>query len=127
MAEGYFISHVYTSNGAIPIVGATVVITQQQADGVVLLGVRRTNISGLTERLTIDTPEASASQTPDNGRPYSLVDITVDHPDYGEITANNVQIFPAITTDQDFMLIPSGLLPGLPDESQQYNTPAQDL
>lgn len=127
MAEGYFVSHVYTSNGSIPISGAVIVVTQRRSSGTVMLGVRLSDRSGLTDRIVIDTPEASESQSPNDDRPYALVDISAEYPGYGTVTATNVQIFPSVTTDQDFMLIPNGLFPGQPDESQQYNTPAQDL
>lgn len=127
MAEGYFVSHVYTSNGVIPISGAVVVVTQRRTGGTRLLGVRMSGRSGLTERITIETPEIDESLSPNQGRPYALVDIMAEYPGYGTVTATNVQIFPSVTTDQNFMLIPNGLFPGQPDESQEYNTPAQDL
>lgn len=127
MAEGYFVSHVYTSNGTIPVSGAVVVVTQRRAGGTVLLGVRLSGRNGLTERITVETPELGDSQSPGNGRPYSLVDIAVETPGYGVITATDVQIFPSVTTDQNFMLIPDGLFPGPGEETQQFTTPAQDL
>lgn len=127
MAEGYFVSHVYTSNGSIPISGAVVVVSQRRPGGTVLLGVRMSGRSGLTERITIETPEFDKSQSPDNGQPYSLVDIMAEYPGYGPITATNVQIFPSVTTAQDFMLIPDSLFPDPTDESQSFDTPAQDL
>ena len=128
MAEGYLIAHVYTSDGIIPIPNATVSVTQRAEDGsAVLLAVRRTDISGRIGRIAIPTPERSQSQAPEPGAPFSVVDVTADHPNYDRITVENTQIFPGITTDQNFMLIPSSTLPTELDKLKTYFTPPQDL
>lgn len=123
MSEGYFITHVYTANAQIPIPDATVVITQ----GNQLLATRTTNISGITAPLAIPTPDASASQSPGTERPFAVIDVVVDHPEYIRISAKNIQIFPGVTTHQDFQLIPTTLLPESWDQTENLNTPPQNL
>lgn len=128
MSEGYFVAHVYTSNALIPIADATVIVTQKQAGGTAkLLAARTTDSSGLTAPITIPTPEVGKSLEPNQGIPFALVDITVDHPDYLRISAENVQIFPGISTNQNFVLIPISALPESWDRTEDFNTPSQNL
>ncbi len=123
MSEGTFIAHVYTSDALIPIPDATIIVSQ----GRNLLATRLSDISGITQAVTISTPDESASLEPGQQTPYAVVNVTVDHPDYGRIEANNVQIFPGVVTEQNFELIPFSELPESWSSTEYFNTPAQNL
>lgn len=128
MAEGYFVAHVTTSNALIPIEDATVLVWRMSAQGGrELLGVRRTDSSGITAPVTVTTPALENSLSPEQGIPFAQVDVSVDHPNYLRILAENVQIFPETTTDQDFELIPISVLPDSWDETELFRTPPQNL
>lgn len=128
MSEGYLITHVFTSSALIPIENATVVVTQKQPKAAeTLLAARVSDSSGLTEPVTVPTPDVSNSLAPDQGIPFSLVNITVDHPDFLQIVAEDVQIFPNVSTDQNFVLIPITALPEVWDKAETFRTPPQNL
>lgn len=123
MSEGYFVVHATAANAGIPIPDAIVVVIQNGK----LLAVRMTDRSGKTAPITVDTPEVDESLSPEGGTPYALIDVTIDHPNYMRISARNVQVFPGQLTEQDFNLIPNSLLPDSWDETENLNTPPQDL
>lgn len=123
MSEGYFVTHVYTANAQLPIEGAIVVITQ---DGR-LLATRTTDISGKTAPLAVPTPDESASLSPGTVKPFAVIDAVADHPEYIGVSARNIQIFPGVTTQQDFQLVPITLLPENWDQTENLNTPPQNL
>lgn len=123
MSQGYFTSQAVTSNASIPVENATVIVTQGQT----LLAVRTTDRSGNTAPIAIDTPELSESLSPDNGVPFALVDVAIDHPEYQRIVANNVQIFPNVYTRQTFALIPLSALPEQWNQTETFDTPPQNL
>ena len=82
-AHGSLLARIFTSDANIPIEDATVTVTQKQANGLIeLLAVRLTDESGKTKLLLIPTPEKAASQAPSEEQPFSLVDVTAEHPLY---------------------------------------------
>lgn len=107
-SQGSVIARVYTSDAYIPLRGVPVTFTLVLPDGTrQLLAVRRSDSSGLTEPLPIDTPDVSESLTPGASlRPYATVDISADAPGYGTIEAKGVQIFPGVETIQGLQLRP---------------------
>lgn len=107
-SQGSVIARVYTSDAYIPLRGIPVTFTLVLPDGTrQLLAVRRSDSSGLTEPLPIDTPDVSTSLTPGASlRPYATVDISADAPGYGSIEAKGVQIFPGVETIQGLQLRP---------------------
>lgn len=92
-----------------------------------LFAFRFTDSSGLTEPVTVPTPDAAQSQSPGNlMKPYNAVDIAVSAPGFRSAGANNVQIFAGVETIQEFQLMPEdyGLWQqNMPDTPQ----PPQDL
>lgn len=113
-SQGSVIARVYTSDAFIPLRGVPVTFTLVLPDGSrQLLAVRRTDSSGLTEPLSIETPDASESLTPGvSVRPYATVDISADAPGYGTFEARGVQIFPGVETIQGLQLRPRPVSPG---------------
>ena len=63
--KGRLVVRVYTSRAELPIVDATVVVTQRNQDGKYkLLSVQATNSSGMTQPITIPTPLLGESTHP---------------------------------------------------------------
>ena len=108
------IARVYTSDAYIPLRGVPVTFTLVLPDGSrQLLAVKRTDSSGLTEPVFIETPDVSESLTPGvSVRPYATVDISADAPGYGTFEAKGVQIFPGVETVQGLQLRPRPASPG---------------
>lgn len=101
------IARVYTSNAYIPLPDAPVSFFQT-ADGS-LLALRYTNSSGLTEPISVATPDAAQSQSPGSALPpYSTVEIAVSYPGFRSAREEDVPIFPGVETVQDLQLQPLG-------------------
>ena len=121
------IARVYTSDAYIPLRGVPVTFTLVLPDSSrQLLAVKRTDSSGLTEPVLIDTPDVSESLTPGlSARPYATVDISADASGYGTFEAKSVQIFPGVETVQELQLRPRPASPGSYGETVEG--PSQNL
>ena len=126
LATGYLQVRAYASYAQIPLKNVAVAITDVGGAGIAL---RLTNRSGLFDSpLEIEVPELSASQSPDTGiTPFSRVNIYARLKGYEEIYIENVQIFPNTTTEQNLEMIPLSEFPELQNESERFDTPAQNL
>ena len=125
---GYIQAHIFTSDANIPLAGASVSFVQElPAGGRKLLAFRRTDASGNTERIRVETPGASDSQSP--GMPVGFTDLTIeaDTPGFERVTVRNAQVFPGITTRQDIQMLPTEALPAEWGIAQQYSGSPQDL
>jgi hypothetical protein len=128
MAEGTVIARVFTSDAMIPIEGATVTVMQTAADGsVTLLAIRFTDESGKTAPFSVQAPELSDSLEPEQGQPFTELDLAAYHPDYERILVEHVQIFAGIQTVQPFELVPLKELPASVDQAEIFTLPVQDL
>ena len=117
-----------TSQAQIPVEGATVTISTVGADGVrTLLSLQRTDESGLTRSVSIDTPPASNRVSAEQGSRWSSLRIAVSHPNYDSIIVNTVQVFPGVTTLQEMTLVPRGGLPEDPAGTEEFTIPDQGL
>lgn len=121
-AQGSVIARVYTSDAYIPLAQVPVTFTQVLPEGGRrLLAIRRTDSSGLTKPLFVDTPELAESQHPGSTiRPYATLDIQVEYPGYGGILVEGVQVFPSVETIQGLQLRP---LPSASTEGDQVTYP----
>lgn len=100
---GYLLLQVSTAQGAIPIPGASIVISI----GNDLIYNLTTDSAGKSITMTINAPSPEFSQHPgEETRPYSTCDATVYFPGYYTNIYKNVQIFPGITSLQNVFLIP---------------------
>ena len=131
MAFGTIISQVRTSDAYLPIENATVAYYETgEGGGKRLIGLRKTDPSGKTAPIELDTPGSSASQQPEEAGdpcPFRTVDIVADHPDYNRVTVLGVQVFDGIVTNQDIMLMPSPASGVEPFPETVYDTSDQDL
>lgn len=106
-ATGYLTIRVYTSAAQLPIAGATVTVTQSNSNrGSTLIALRLTDRSGKTPVIPISTPELAGSLSPGTPKPFTSVDVLVDHPDYERVLIENIQIFPGILSLQNVELLP---------------------
>lgn len=126
MPNGFLTARAYMSYAQIPLEDVAVVIAAQDGTAIAM---RLTNRSGLTEPISVPTPEASESQTPEEkgARPFTDVTVYAFKSDFEQIVARNVQIFPGVTTVQDLEMIPLSELPDRWDENVLYSTPPQNL
>ncbi len=94
------------AKGAIPVEGATVLVSTVEETPAVLAHLT-TNQSGLTEQISLPAPSSDFSQIPDSGvRPYSVYNIKIQYPGYYTEEAINVPIFDKINSIQPVALIP---------------------
>lgn len=107
-SQGTVLAHVYTSNAFLPLRDVPVVFTRTLPNGeTTVLSIRYTNSSGLTEPFPVETPDPSASLTPNSdSQPYTTINIQVEYPGYNGVLAQGVQIFPDLETVQDLQLRP---------------------
>ena len=127
--QGSVVARVYTSDAKIPVQGATVIFTKIAEDGQrELLAVRLTNYDGYTDPIFVDAPPLSDSQnySPD-ANAYNIINITAEENNYGRILVRNAQVFPDTETVQEFMLIPSPMLPEQFGQTEVFVIPPQNL
>lgn len=124
--KGAITVRTYLGNEALPVADAGVHIVERNGDAETLLAYRTTDRNGQTAPVEIDTPDASNSQSPDGGVPFTTVDIRVRHPKYHTVYVHNVQVFADTLTRLPVQLIPnSERLPGEMTTEQVYITPQQ--
>ena len=135
---GYLIVQVTTARGAIPLEGAKVDIRSYEAEDTSAPETRGDVIASLTSgrdgntpRVSLPAPPRAASESPGNGRPYSLYQAEVTLDGYFAQTYIGIPIFDGITAIQPAVMIP---LPengtnGLPrpDEIRYYESSTADL
>jgi hypothetical protein len=129
MGTGSVVAKVYTSDSEIPQMYAAVGITRKDSgNGRELIAFRLTNMDGLTEAITLETPDESVSQNYSPGKvTFSIVDIIAEQVGYDRVAVKNVQIFPNVQSRQDFELIPTAELPDFYDRTEVFNITAQNL
>lgn len=107
MPQGTLIAQVYTSMAQLPIENAYITVTDTNEENPSIIASRKTNSSGKTSIITLDTPPRSDSLTPNpDDIPFVSYNIRIDHPEFESIVIKNVQIFEGLETIQEAMLIP---------------------
>ena len=125
---GFLKVQTVTSRAEIPVAGATITVsTVIPGRGRELLSVQRTDESGMTDMISIPTPDLANSLTPDQPQGWTDVQIAASQPNYDGIVIRDVQIFPGITTLQELILVPRGGLPTDLGETEDITIPSQDL
>ncbi len=126
--NGFIKVQTVTSRAEIPVSGATVTIsTVRPGQGRILLSVQRTDESGMTELVTIPTPDLANSLTPDQPQGWTDVQVGASHPNFDGIVIRDVQIFPGVTTLQELILVPRGGMPMDLGETEDITLPSQTL
>lgn len=125
---GFLKVQTVTSRAEIPVAGATVTVsTVVPGRGRELLSVQRTDESGMTDMISIPTPDLDNSLTPDQPQGWTDVQVAASQPNYDGIVIRDVQIFPGVTTLQELILVPRGGLPTDLGETEDIIIPPQDL
>ena len=90
---------------------------------------RLTNRSGILDKLiSIEVPDASASQSPNTGIiPYAVVDLYARLANFEEIHIEKLQVFANTVTDQNLEMIPLSELPENWNQAEIFDTPPQNL
>lgn len=125
-ATGYIQVNAYTSRARLPLQGVAVTVTDPAGSAIAM---RLTNRSGqLDDPIPITVPDRSASQTPNTGIiPFTNVNIYARTEDYELIEALQVQVFAGTVTEQDLEMIPLSELPNSYNQTEVFDTPAQNL
>lgn len=128
MAEnGYVTSRIYTSRGELPIQGAVVTVIKNDSDPPILLGKRTTDKNGVTTPITVSAPEMVLSESPSDIRPFSVVDVRVDHPKYYTVFIRDAQVFPNRTTVIDTAMIPLSENESFDNKAEEFVQTPQNL
>ena len=104
---GFLIAEVRTANGAIPIEGARVHIYPFDDEKDVIYSLR-TDSSGMTEKVALDTKSKALSMVPGNEQPFAIYNITATAEGYYSSDKARVPIFEGVTSILPFNLIPLG-------------------
>ena len=124
-ATGYITARAFASKAILPL--ANVAVTVTASDGTAI-AMRLTNRSGLITPVEIPVPEKSESQSPNpDERPFAVVNLYARLQGYEQIEAENLQVFAGTTTVQNLEMIPLSELPDQWDQSERFDTPAQNL
>jgi hypothetical protein len=103
---GYLVVQVTTANTAIPLEGASVQVSRDEAGPGAILYERRTGPDGRTDRLSLSAPPRNLSLSPSTGEVFSAYNIEVFLPGYERALYQHVPIFDGITAIQQANLIP---------------------
>ena len=103
---GYLIVRVSTALGAIPLEDALVTIRGAEQQNSDVIYSKRTNSSGVTERVSLSAPNIRESESPGYPRPYAVYSVDISKPGYLPLRLENVAIFDSITSIQPAIMIP---------------------
>ena len=107
---GYMIVRVTTARGAIPLEGATVIVSDYFPEDVKERGnaiyTLTTNSSGLTDKFALPAPPRELSMSPGNGKSYLTYNIAVSKDGYYQQNYINAPVFEGITSIQSADMIP---------------------
>ena len=124
-STGYIQVHAYSSYAQIPLQNVAVTVTALDGTAIAM---RLTDRSGRISPIEIPVPDLAAGQRPDTGEiPFASVNIHARLRGYEQISARRVQVFPDTTTEQDLEMIPLSELPGAWDQTEDFDTPPQNL
>ncbi len=104
---GYLVVQVTTANTAIPLEGASVQVSRDEAGPGAILYERRTGPDGRTDRLSLGAPPRNLSLSPSTGEVFSAYNIEVFLPGYERALYQHVPIFDGITAIQQANLLPT--------------------
>lgn len=128
MAEGgYLTVRTYTSSAQLPVVGATVSVTEQGTNGAKLIATRITDRSGRTTPIPISTPNRSESLTPGQAVPFTKVNITIDKVGFDRVLVENAQLFAGITSELNVEMLPLGENPDSFNTTELVDVTPQEL
>lgn len=116
-----------TANGALPVEGASVIVTERDGNKNRLIAYRETDRSGLSEDIKVETPDIELSQSPGNKTGYSICDIEVYATGFYTIIIKNTQVFPDNTSIQTVSMPPLPENADINKRTLTYSVSPQDL
>lgn len=127
-SEGRVVVRVNAAEEAIPVEDATIVVTRRVNGGrTELLGLRTTDENGQITPVVVETPDKALSETATGEISWSTVDVTAEHPGYGRVIVENVQVFPGVTSIQEIALIPLEENPPQWSKTEIFDVTPQEL
>lgn len=111
-AQGFLIVRVTESESAIPISNALVTVTKQEEEGAKLVGVSKTDESGLTRAFSLNAP-LNKSEYSSDLIPYEIYFVRLSHPGYYIEDNHMSQIFAGVSSHLTVNMIP------LPEDSEK--------
>ena len=106
MEYGYMKVNVRTAGGSLPVEGAIVKILSTKGVASDVLYTLYTNASGLTDRVSLEAPDRSLSETPGNENVYAKYNIIVQKAGFYRVEDYDAPVFSGITSIQNTELIP---------------------
>ena len=105
--SGVLIVQTSIAGGALPLLGATVTVSDG-GDGYLQAPIRvQSGASGLTDAIILPAPSPLLSQSPQNAsRPYALYNLSVTRDGFYPFTAEKVPIFAGVRSIQPVNMIP---------------------
>lgn len=104
---GYLIVNTRTARGALPVEGASVLVSTNEDFGENgVLYTLRTNASGATEKVSLSAPPMAESMKPGAEKPYATYNLRITKEGYQTVEKINVPIFENLTAIQPVELVP---------------------
>lgn len=103
---GYLKVMVTTADNALPILGATVTVTEGTGIASVLLNKQTTNGAGETRQIELPAPSREFSLTPGNVNVFAKYNVRVDFSGYYTVENIDVPIFDGQISVQPIQMIP---------------------
>ena len=122
---GYLQVRAYSSFAQLPLSDVAITVTVEDGTAIAMTATDR---SGTIQPIEIPVPDRSESQSPGSPeRPFTSVTVHARLKGFVQIQAENVQIFAGTTTLQNLEMIPLSELPGAWNETEDFDTPPQNL
>ena len=122
---GYLQVRAYSSFAQLPLSDVAITVTAEDGTAIAMASTDR---SGMIQPIEIPVPDRSESQSPGSPeRPFTSVTVHARLKGFVQILAENVQIFAGTTTLQNLEMIPLSELPGTWNETEDFDTPPQNL
>ena len=124
-ATGYIQVRAYSSFAQLPLKDVSISVT---ADDGTAIAMTLTDRSGKITPISIPVPPLEDSQTPGSPEaPFATVTIHARLRGYEQIQAEGVQVFADTVTLQNLEMIPLAEFPTAWDQSENFDTPPQNL
>lgn len=124
-ATGYIQVRAYSSYAQLPLQNVSVAITASDGTAIAMA---LTDRSGKITPVSIPVPPLEESQSPGSAdAPFTAVTIHARLQGYEQIRAEGVQVFADILTLQNLEMVPLAEFPTSWDQSEDFDTPPQNL
>lgn len=110
-ARGKVKVETFTARRTFPVANATVEIAKLFPEGKYVIHTATTDNAGATSEIELPAPPRDLSEVPGSTEPYAVYNVTINHPDYGEVIVHNMPVFAEILSIQKIDLIPLSAIP----------------